>query len=259
MITAPPPVAKATFWTLDRVRAALAPLSPVNLPRGTGSFGRVWTDTRTIEPGDLFVALIGEQFDAHEFVKDAVAKGASGVVVSRVEGTAGLGRPVFQVPDTLVALGALATHRRKVLGTPVVAVVGTSGNPSATEVIAAALGSKLDVHATTGNHNDLIGVSLTLLALPDSADVAVVEMTANQPGEMPRLRAIVEPDITVVISADEAHLEGLGAELALRVARQLGISAADAARGISMMPRVDVSPGVTRASSRLTTPIRHGT
>src|SRR5947207_383477 len=100
MSTAPPAPPKTTFWTRDRVATALAPLSAVNLPRGTDAFGRVWTDTRTIEPGDLFVALVGERFDAHDFVKDAVAKGAAGVVVSRVEGTAGLGIPVFQVRDT---------------------------------------------------------------------------------------------------------------------------------------------------------------
>jgi UDP-N-acetylmuramoyl-tripeptide--D-alanyl-D-alanine ligase len=92
----------------------------------------------------------------------------------------------------------------------VVGVVGTNGKTSTKELIKAALGSVLDVHATHGNLNNLIGVPLTLLAIPAAADVAVVEMGTNQPGEVPRLRAVVEPNITVVTSVAEEHLEGLG-------------------------------------------------
>lgn len=208
--TATPAPAKTSFWTMDRVADALADLSDVNVPRGPTTFARVWTDTRTIEPGDLFVALVGERFDAHEFLAEARRKGATGVVVSRPEAARGLGIPVYDVRDTLVALGALGTFRRRAWSNPVVAVVGTNGKTSTKELIKAALGSTLRVHATAGNLNNLIGVPLTLLAIPDSADVAVVEMGTNQPGEVPRLRAIVEPDITVVTSVAEEHLEGLG-------------------------------------------------
>lgn len=210
MSTPTPAVAKSPFWTLDRVAAALAPLADVNLPRGSGVFGRVWTDTRTIEKGDLFVALVGERFDAHDFIADAVARGAAGVVVSRAGAGQGSGVPVFQVRDTLVALGALGTMRRRVWNKPVVGVVGTNGKTSTKELLRAALGSVFEVHATSGNLNNLIGVPLTLLAIPDGADVAVVEMGTNQPGEVPRLRAVVQPDITVVTSVAEEHLEGLG-------------------------------------------------
>jgi UDP-N-acetylmuramoyl-tripeptide--D-alanyl-D-alanine ligase len=210
MSTPPPTVQKTKFWVMDRVADALSPHAAVNLPRGSQIFGRVWTDTRTIEPGDLFVALVGERFDAHDFLADAVAKGASGVVVSKASVAKGLGVPVFEVSDTLVALGALGTYRRRALNKPVVGVVGTNGKTSTKELIKAAVGAWLEVHATTGNLNNLIGVPLTLLAIPDSADVAVVEMGTNMPGEVPRLRAIVEPDITVVTSIAEEHLEGLG-------------------------------------------------
>ena len=209
MSTTPPAVAKTTFWTRDRVATALTPLASGNFPRGTDTFGRVWTDTRTIEQGDLFVALVGEKFDAHDFVADAVKKGAAGIVVSRAI-PLGLGAPVFEVRDTLVALGALATFRRRAWNNPVVGVVGTNGKTSTKELIKAALGSTLTVHATTGNLNNLIGVPMTLLAIPDAAEVAVVEMGTNQPGEVERLRAIVEPNITVVTSIAEEHLEGLG-------------------------------------------------
>jgi UDP-N-acetylmuramoyl-tripeptide--D-alanyl-D-alanine ligase len=204
------PVVNTTFWTLDRVADALEDLSAVNLPRGSSTFGRVWTDTRTIEAGDLFVALIGERFDAHDFLAGAVARGATGVVVSRATVARGLGVPAFEVNDTLVALGALGRCRRRAWGKTVVGVVGTNGKTSTKELIRAALGSVYEVHATSGNLNNLIGVPLTLLSIPDGADIAVVEMGTNQPGEVPRLRAIVEPDITVVTSVAEEHLEGLG-------------------------------------------------
>jgi UDP-N-acetylmuramoyl-tripeptide--D-alanyl-D-alanine ligase len=201
---------KTNFWSADRVADALASISSVNLPRPTQTFGRVWTDTRTIEQGDLFVALIGERFDAHDFLADAVAKGATGLVVSRADRAKNLGVPIFEAGDTLVALGALATFYRRALNKPVVGVVGTNGKTSTKELIKAALGSTLDVHATRGNLNNLIGVPLTLLSMPASVDIAVVEMGTNQPGEVPRLRAIVEPNITVVTSVAEEHLEGLG-------------------------------------------------
>src|SRR5688500_15604883 len=101
------------FWTLDRVAAAFAEtFSPgraaTQWPRGSGQFHGVSTDTRNIAAGDLFVALAGERFDAHDFLADAVQKGAAGLVVSRPERTGALGVPVFTVPDTTIALGALA-------------------------------------------------------------------------------------------------------------------------------------------------------
>lgn len=199
-----------TFWTLDRVADALQPLARVNLPRGSHPFTRVWTDTRTIGEGDLFVALVGERFDAHEFLRQAVASGAAGVVVSRIDVVRDLGVPVFEVEDTLIALGALGRYRRRAWGKPVVGVVGTNGKTSTKELLKAALGAGLETHATHGNLNNLVGVPLTLLAIPDAADVAVIEMGTNQPGEVARLRAIVEPDVTVVTSIAEEHLEGLG-------------------------------------------------
>lgn len=199
-----------TFWTLDRVADALEELSTGNAPRGGHAVARVWTDTRTIGQGDLFVALVGERFDAHDFVQQAVAAGAVAVVVSRVEVARELGVPVFEVRDTLVALGALGRYRRRAWAKPVVGVVGTNGKTSTKELLKASLGAVLETHATQGNLNNLVGVPLTLLAIPSAADVAVIEMGTNQPGEVARLRAIVEPDITVVTSIAEEHLEGLG-------------------------------------------------
>ena len=205
-----PRPAVASFWTLDRVADALEPFATVTLPRGSHPLARVWTDTRSLQQGDLFVALAGEQFDAHDFLADAVRGGAAAVVVSRAAAAKGLGVPTFVVRDTRAAFGALGRYRRRAWNGPVVGVVGTNGKTSTKELIRAALDSRLEVHATHLNLNNLIGVPQTLLAIPDHADVAVVEMGTNQPGEIAALRGIVEPNIIVVTSIAEEHLEGLG-------------------------------------------------
>lgn len=204
------PPGASTFWTLSRVADALQPQATSKLPRGHHPFGRVWTDTRTLQSGDLFVALVGERYDAHTFLPDAVRAGAAGVVVSRFDGVPKLGVPVFLVGDTRAALGALGRYRRRAWNGPVVAVVGTNGKTSTKELLRAALDSRLEVHATQGNLNNLVGVPQTLLAIPDHADVSVVEMGTSLPGEIAALRAIVEPNLVVVTSIGEEHLEGLG-------------------------------------------------
>ena len=207
--TAMPAVATG-FWTLDRVASALAPHAAGNLPLGSTPLRAVSTDTRHIEPGDLFVALAGDRFDAHDFLPEAVSKGAAAIVVSRPERTAGLGVPVYAVTDTLVALGELANFYRRAWNGPLVAVAGSNGKTTTKDMIRAALGRVFDVHATSANLNNLIGVPLTLLAIPPGAEIAVVELGTNVPGEVGRLRAIAEPNIAVVTSIGEEHLEGLG-------------------------------------------------
>jgi UDP-N-acetylmuramoyl-tripeptide--D-alanyl-D-alanine ligase len=193
------------FWTMDRVADALG-----TGPGGGTALSRMSTDTRAVAPGSCFVALRGERFDAHDFLQQAVQSGAAALVVSDAKRAEGLGVPVYVVADTLEALGALARYRRRAWGKPVVGVVGTNGKTSTKELLRAALGAARHVHATTGNYNNLVGVPLTLFAIPDDADVAVIEMGTNQPGEVAQLRAIVEPDVVVITSIAEEHLEGLG-------------------------------------------------
>ncbi|MDQ2767244.1 MAG: UDP-N-acetylmuramoyl-tripeptide--D-alanyl-D-alanine ligase [Gemmatimonadota bacterium] len=198
------------FWTVARIADALRDELTGAIPRDDRPLPRITTDTRRIAPGDCFVALLGERFDAHDFLREAIDLGAAAVVVSRPGRTAGLGVPVFAVHDTLVALGKLARYRRRAWSGTVIGVGGSNGKTTTKELIRATLGATLAVHATTGNLNNLIGVPLTLLALPDDADVAVIEMGINVPGEMATLRCIVEPDIAVMTSVSEEHLEGLG-------------------------------------------------
>ena len=197
-------------WTMDTVADALAAHARGQLPRGRAVFSAVSTDTRTIAAGALFVALRGENHDAHDHLAAAVSSGATGLVVADARRAAGIDVPVYLVDDTLHALGALGRYRRHAWGKPVIGVTGSNGKTSTKELLRAALGAGFRVHATQGNLNNQIGVPLTLLAIPADAAIAVVEMGTSLPGEIALLRAIADPDIAVVTSVAEAHLELLG-------------------------------------------------
>jgi len=193
-------------WTAAQVAAALG--IPIT---HAGEYGRVSTDTRQIGAGDLFVALKGDRFDAHDFLADAKGKGAAAAVVRR-ETPRVDGLPVFEVADTLVALGLLARARRRRLprGYPVVAITGSSGKTSTKEMIRAVLATRYRTHATSGNLNNLVGVPLTILAAPDGTEALVVEAGASVPGEIARLRDVIEPTIAAITNVGYAHVEGFG-------------------------------------------------
>lgn len=194
-------------WTDAEVREALG-LRTDFAAEGLEYTG-VSTDSRTVEQGDLYVALVGERFDGHDFVADALAQGARGAVVSHPvagEGTA----PLYPVTDTLEALGALAAHRRRALRVPVVAITGSAGKTTTKDLTRGALAGRLRVHATRGNLNNRVGMPLTLLATPEDAEAVVLELGTNEPGEIGTLTTIAAPDVGVVVTVGEAHLEKLG-------------------------------------------------
>jgi UDP-N-acetylmuramoyl-tripeptide--D-alanyl-D-alanine ligase len=170
----------------------------------------VSTDTRTIAPGTLFVALRGEKFDAHAFLGEAAARGAAAAVVEASHAGDPSPLPRLAVPDTLAALGAIARHHRRRFRIPVVGVTGSNGKTTTREMIAAILATRGRVLKTEGNLNNEVGVPLTLLGLDAGHEAAVVEMGMNHPGEIARLAAIAEPHVGVVTLAAPAHLEGLG-------------------------------------------------
>lgn len=207
------------FWTLRRLAAALAGADPAEPTPARAlhtsahddrAIVGISTDTRSVLPGDAFLALSGDTFDGHDFLAIAVEAGAIAVIVSRPEAATGLGVPVFTVDNTLQALGRLARYRRRAWGRTVVAIGGSNGKTTTKDLVRAALGARLTVHATAGNLNNQVGVPQTLLAIPDDADVAVVEMGTSLPGEMALLRDMGVPDIVVITSIGEEHLEGLG-------------------------------------------------
>ena len=195
-----------TFWTSRRVASALGLPEPQ-----AASYTRVSTDTRVIGAGDLFVALKGARFDAHDFLAEARAKGATAAVVRR--GTAPVpGLVYYPVAETLAALGLLARDRRRAFpaGTPVVAITGSSGKTSTKELLRVALAPRYRVHATAANFNNEIGVPLTILEAPDGTGALVIEAGASVPGEIARLRDVIEPTIAVITNVGYAHVAGFG-------------------------------------------------
>ncbi|RYF79758.1 MAG: UDP-N-acetylmuramoyl-tripeptide--D-alanyl-D-alanine ligase [Comamonadaceae bacterium] len=174
---------------------------------GATPIARVHTDTRTLAPGDLFVALKGERFDAHSFLPEAGAQGAVAAVAQSGLETAGL--PGLHVPDTLAALGAIGRGWRRRFSLPLIAVAGSNGKTTVTQMVAAILraaapGASL---ATAGNFNNEIGVPLTLLRLRAEHRLAVVELGMNHVGEIARIAAIAEPTVALVNNAQREHQE----------------------------------------------------
>lgn len=169
----------------------------------------VSTDTRTLKTGDLFFALHGERHDGHDYVDEALRKGASAVVVDRA--VAG-GRAVISVGDTLKALGDLAQAWRRRFPVRVIAITGSNGKTTTKDMTAAILKTRYRVLKTEGNFNNLIGLPLTLFRLKEEErpQVAVLEMGMNRPGEIDRLSGIAGPEAGVITNIARAHLEGLG-------------------------------------------------
>jgi UDP-N-acetylmuramoyl-tripeptide--D-alanyl-D-alanine ligase len=194
-------------WTAAEVERALG---TGGTGEGEADYTGISTDTRKIAEGSLFVALRGANYDAHDFLAVASDAGATAAVVSRMPEVQPSGMRLYLVDDTLHALGHLARHRRRALAGKVVAVAGSNGKTTTKELLRAALGGTLRVHATEANLNNQVGVPLTLLAAPEDAEVLVIETGTNEPGEIALLGAIAEPDLALITSIGEEHLEGFG-------------------------------------------------
>jgi UDP-N-acetylmuramoyl-tripeptide--D-alanyl-D-alanine ligase len=166
--------------------------------------GDVVTDSRTLKPGDLFVALRGPRFDGHAFVAEVLERGAVGVIVER--GQAGGDARAIEVEDTLAALQKLAHAVRKAVGTRVIAITGSAGKTTTKEAIAAVLATRYRVVKNKGNLNNHIGLPLSLMHLRTGPDVAVMELGMNHAGEISRLVAIAEPEVRVWTNVGDAHL-----------------------------------------------------
>lgn len=194
-------------WTLTQV--LLATGGRFLSGKTEAGFRRVSTDSRAIEPGDLFVALRGDNFDGHAYIAQAVEKGAAGLVVDTIpEKMPPV--PVVLVADTLRALGDLAAYRRSLMqDLQVVAITGSCGKTTVKEMIAAILDREYNVLKTKGNLNNLIGLPLSLLPVEYHHDFAVMEMGMNQLGEIARLTEIADPDIACITNIQDAHLAGL--------------------------------------------------
>ena len=171
------------------------------------SFTRVSTDSRSVKGGDLFVALAGERFDAHEFVSDVEQAGAAAAVLSRDVDCA---LPHLRVADTEEALGRLGAVNRDQFDGPLIGITGSSGKTTVKNLVAGVLSQRGETLATEGNLNNEIGVPLTLLRLAPTTRFAVVEMGAGKPGDIAWLREIGKPTVSMVLNVMPAHLERMG-------------------------------------------------
>ncbi|HXV37932.1 MAG TPA: UDP-N-acetylmuramoyl-tripeptide--D-alanyl-D-alanine ligase [Myxococcota bacterium] len=178
-------------------------------------------DSRSVERGELFVAIVGAKHDAHEFIPDAVARGAAGLVVERgraLPETAGL--PTIAVADTTRALGELAAGHRSAFAGPVVAITGSNGKTTTKEMCASILSVTAPCHRTPGNLNNQFGLPLTLLGRDEAARSIVVELGMNHRGEIAQLVEIAKPTIGVITNIGTAHIEFLGSRE--EIAREKG-------------------------------------
>jgi UDP-N-acetylmuramoyl-tripeptide--D-alanyl-D-alanine ligase len=189
---------KATLAELARAIGATLPAAHDALIEG-------WSvDSRTIRPGELFFALKGPRFDGHDFVGEALARGAVGAVVERA--LPGVQGPLLVVPDTQRALEAAGSWARDRFQGRVIAVTGSAGKTTTKDAIAELLGTAMEVARSEGNLNNHVGVPLSLLRLPEQARAAVLELAMNHAGEIRRLAALARPEIGVVTNVGHAHV-----------------------------------------------------
>lgn len=174
------------------------------------AFHGVSIDTRTINAGDLFVAIKGLNFDGHDFIAQAQQKGAVAAIVENHFASEFAHFPLIRVNNSLVALGQLAKHWRTQLTLPVVGVTGSCGKTTTKALIASILQQTGPTLATEGTLNNDIGVPLTLFQLKPQHQFAVIEMGANHPGEIAYVAQLASPDIAVITNAGPVHLEGFG-------------------------------------------------
>jgi len=173
---------------------------------GSVMVSRVSKDTRTIECGDLYLALHGGNFDGNAFAQAAAEKGAAAAIVDG-DTQVPTGFPLIRVPDTLLALQRLAAAWRDRLTLRAVGITGSSGKTSTKELTAAVLGARLQVTKTQGNLNNHFGLPLTVLSATQSDQVAVWEMGMNHPGEIAPLAALARPDVAIITSIGVGHIE----------------------------------------------------
>lgn len=179
---------------------------------------RISTDSRTIQPGELFVAICGDNFDGHNFIEQVAARGAVGaLIVEGWKGTVPKNFALLRVADTLVGYQQIAAGYRRCLPLKVIAITGSNGKTSTKDFVAAALGRRFRVTKTEGNFNNHIGVPRTILEAGAKDEIAVWELGMNHPGEIAALAALAAPDVGIITNIGVAHIEFFGSREAIAV------------------------------------------
>jgi UDP-N-acetylmuramoyl-tripeptide--D-alanyl-D-alanine ligase len=192
-----------TFSAAATIASGRLESGPADAPLGVIS-----TDTRTIAPGETYLALRGVRHDGHKHCAKAIEKGAAGLIVSEDFKLPPLARdvPILRVADTLAAYGDLAADRRRRWGGPVLAIGGSAGKTTTRRLVAATLATRMKTLEPVSNYNNLVGVPHTLLRLEPDHKVAVLELGMNQPGELRRLAEIAQPSVAMLTRIDRAHI-----------------------------------------------------
>jgi UDP-N-acetylmuramoyl-tripeptide--D-alanyl-D-alanine ligase len=222
------------FCIDDIVKATRGDLS---MGDGSSICNGISIDSRAIEKGNLFVAIKGAHFDGHNFIDDALSKGAAAVLLQR-ESSFSSDLPCVQVDDAERSLGDIAAWWRSQFNVPCVAITGSNGKSTTKEMIAAIAGVNGDVLKTEGNFNNLIGLPLTIFRWNESHKVAILEMGMNAPGEIERLTEIAKPKVGLITNVTSAHLEKLHTLEAVARAKGELFSAMDA-DGIAVVNEED--------------------
>ncbi|KAF1029497.1 MAG: UDP-N-acetylmuramoyl-tripeptide--D-alanyl-D-alanine ligase [Burkholderia plantarii] len=236
-----------TMLTL-REAAALVPGATV-IGDGDVAFSRVSTDSRTAADGDLFVALKGERFDAHDFLGDVAARGVRAVLVARDAIPDGVS--ALRVSDTRLALGLLAASWRQRFTLPLAAVTGSNGKTTVKEMIASVFAAAVGADArlaTAGNFNNDIGLPLTLLRLSAAHRLAVIELGMNHPGETETLAKLAAPTIALVNNAQREHQEFMATVEAVALEHASVIHALTP-DGVAVFPADDAYAGIWRVAA----------
>ncbi len=223
-----------TTWTVRQFvdAAGGALVLPPGQSLSAAAIPGLGINSRTLPSGHAFLAIRGPRFNAHEFLEEAIARGASCVIVEERPVRA-WPVPAIIVPDTVQALGAIAAAHRRRFSLPVIAITGSCGKSTTKELLAHCLGTR--TLKTVGTQNNHIGVPLTLLQLTDAHDYAVVELGSNHPGEIAALASLVQPTVAVVTNIGPAHLEFFGSIQAIR-REKLSLLDAVGAGGAAVLP-----------------------
>lgn len=227
----------------------LQSLMPAQLHGEDVAFRGVSTDSRTIKPEELFVALQGENFDGQRFASQAVSHGACGLIVNDMQSE--LDVPQLTVGDTEKALGWLGYLNRKRSKATVVALTGSQGKTSVKEMTQIILSEEFDTHYTKGNLNNTVGAPLTLLDIEQRHERAVIELGANHAGEIAWTAMLADPEVVLITNASETHIEGFGSLLGVIEAKGEIIDSAESTRQVVLNaddPSVEIWK--TRAGQR---------
>lgn len=179
----------------------------------------VSTDTRTIQKGNLYVPLVGENFNGHDFVEAAISNGASGTLWQKNQPNPPTDVPLIYVEDTLLALQSLAKNYLASLSAKVIGITGSNGKTTTKDMVTSVLATTYKVQKTEGNYNNHIGLPLTILRLEEDTEIAVLEMGMSGRGEIELLSTIATPDAAIITNIGESHLQDLGSREAISEAK----------------------------------------